>query len=45
MVSGIGRFVLLSVAMVAFLAAAQVSAGLSWRGGEPAPSRADTLVR
>ncbi|MCG6207739.1 hypothetical protein LPW26_24085 [Rhodopseudomonas sp. HC1] len=36
MASDIRRFVMLSVAMVLFLAAAQASAGLSWRGSEPA---------
>lgn len=36
MVSDIRRFVLLSIATVLFLAAAQSAAGLSWRSSEPA---------
>lgn len=35
MVSDLRRFVMLSVAMALFLAAAQASAGLSWRDAEP----------
>ena len=46
MVSDIRRFVYLSVAMALFLAAAQASAGLSWRGaGEPARVAAIGIVR
>jgi hypothetical protein len=37
MVSDIARYLVLSIAMVLFLAAAQASAGLSWRASEPPP--------
>ncbi|MFC0239758.1 hypothetical protein [Rhodopseudomonas telluris] len=45
MVSDLRRFVLLSVATALFLAAAQASAGLSWRNSEPARVATVGIVR
>jgi hypothetical protein len=45
MVSDLRRFVMLSVAIALFLAAAQASAGLSWRDGAAAPIATIAAVR
>lgn len=45
MVSDIRRYIVVSVALVLFLAAAQASAGLSWRNSEPARVGVAGLIR